>query len=99
MLLTEVLQPNINEKDKYGRTALHYAAVHALLDVVKRLVLEESDWNIKDQRGDTPLEFALRESPLRSQPFLPCRTTADQVFRSCSSTIFDETVSRMARNP
>lgn len=92
-LLAKVLQPNINEKDKYGRTALHYAAARALLDAVKHLVLEGSDWNIKDQRGDTPLEFALKVSPQRSQPFLSCRMTTDQVFKSCESTIFDETVS------
>ena len=83
---------NINKKDKYGKTALHYAAAGGFAGAVRHLVRQGSDWRAKDQNGDTPLELALNHSPLQPDFFLPCRMTSDGVFRSCSSTMFDETV-------
>ena len=90
--LLSKLQQNINKADKYGRTALHYAAAREFAGAVRHLVSQGSDWKIKDQNGDTPLELALKESPLHPRYFLPCRMTSDGVFQSCNSTIFDVTV-------
>ncbi|CAB3983841.1 Ankyrin repeat domain-containing 50 [Paramuricea clavata] len=98
-LLLKVLVSDINKQDKYGRTALHYAAVHGLPKVVGYLVNAGADWSMKDQRGDTALEFALREkSRLDTITVLPCRLTSDQVFRVCQSTRFDELVNYLLQN-
>jgi ankyrin repeat protein len=99
MLLTKVLVSNINKQDKYGRTALHYAAVHGWSRLVEYLVNAGADWSIEDQRGDTALKFALREkSHLDTITVLPCRVTSDQVFRVCQSTRFDELVNYLLQN-
>jgi ankyrin repeat protein len=98
-LLLKVLISDINKKDKYGRTALHYAAVHGLPKLVEYLVNTGADWSMKDQRGDTALEFALREkSHLGTKTFLPCRLTSDQVFQVCRSTRFDELANYLLQN-
>ncbi|CAB3983839.1 Ankyrin repeat domain-containing 50 [Paramuricea clavata] len=98
-LLLKVLVSDINKKDKYGRTALHYAAVHGLPTLVEYLVNAGADWSIKDHWGDTALEFALREKPILStKTFLPCRLTSDQVFEVCQSTRFDELANYLLQN-
>ena len=91
MLLTKVLTSDINKQDKYGRTALHYAAVQVLPEIVTHLTSKGADWSVRDQRGDTALEYALRERPyVGAEIFLPCRLTGDRVFKVCQSTVFDE---------
>ena len=99
MLLTKVLISDINKQDKYGRTALHYAAVQVLPEVVKYLVEAGADWSVKDERGDTALEYALREKRFDKyfRKFLPCQWTSDNVFEVCQSTVFDELVSYLLR--
>jgi ankyrin repeat protein len=98
-LLLNVLVSDINKKDKFGRTALHYAAVHGWPKLVKYLVNAGADCSMKDQRGDTALEFALREnSHLDTETFLPCRLTSDQVFEVCHSTRFDELANYLLQN-
>ena len=62
-LLTKALISYINKQDKYGRTALHYATVQVLPEIVKCLISKGADWSVKDKRGDTALEYALRERP------------------------------------
>jgi ankyrin repeat protein len=99
-LLLKVLVSDINKKDKYGRTALHYAAVHGLPKLVEYFVNAGADCNMKDQRGDTVLEFALREKlrPIDKETLLPCRLTGDQVFQVCQSTRFDELANYLLQN-
>ena len=60
-LLVGALTSVINKRDNHGRTALHYAAVHISPKVTKALLNAGADWKIEDDRGDTPLEYALRE--------------------------------------
>ena len=96
MLLTNVSE--INKQDKYGRTAVHYAAVHALAKTVEYLLNAGADWSITDGEGDTALEFALRERPVGTKAFLPCRSTSDSVFQVCQSTLFDEMASYLLQN-
>ena len=97
MLLTKVLTSDINKQDKYGRTALHYAAVRVLPEIVKCLMNAGADWSVREQGGDTALEYALRERPHRFSKFLPCQLTSDHVFKVCQSTVFDELVSYLLR--
>ena len=98
MLLTKVLMLDTNKQDKYGRTALHYAVVQVLPEIVKYLVNAGANWSVKDKRGDTALEFALRERPyLHNERFQPCQLTSDYVFEICQSTIFDELASYLLR--
>ena len=99
MLLTKVLTSDINKQDKYGRTALHYAAVRVLPEIVKCLINAGADWSVRDQGGDTALEYALRERPyLYDEIFQLCQWTSDHVFEVCQSTVFDELVSYLLRN-
>ena len=99
MLLTKVLTSDINKQDKYGRTALHYATVQVLPEIVKFLINAGADWSVKDQRGDTALEYALRERPyLYDETFQPCQWTSDHVFEVCHCEVFDELVSYLLRN-
>ena len=98
-LLIKVLISYINKQDKYGRTALHYATVQVLPEIVKCLISKEADWGVRDQRGDTALEYALRERPCSgTEIFLPCRWTSDHVLEVCQSTVFDELVSYQLKN-
>lgn len=47
----------MTERDRDGRTALHYAALDGSVDAVRRL-LEVEDVNAVDDAGWTPLHFA-----------------------------------------
>ena len=99
MLLTKVLTSDINKQDKYGRTALHYATVQVLPEIVKCLISKGADWSVRDQGGDTALEYALRERPYLYDEILKlCQWTSDHVFKVCQSTVFDELVSYLLRN-
>ena len=82
LLLTEVLASEINKRDKHGRTALHYAAVHVLPKIAEILIKAGADWRVKDERGDTALEYALRERP----------------FDNAKKTLFDELASYLLQN-
>ena len=99
MLLTRVLMSGINKQDKYGRTALHYAVVQVLPEVVKYLVEAGADLSVKDERGDTALEYALREKRFDGylRKSLPCQWASDHVFKECQSTVFDELASYLLR--
>ena len=98
VMLTKVLMSDINKQDKYGRTALHYATVQLLPEILKYLVKAGADGAVKDKRGDTALEFALRERPYIFSKFLPCQWTSDYIFKVCQSTVFDELASYLLRN-
>lgn len=52
------LQNEINEQDKLGFTALHYAVTQQKLGMVKLLIKNEAGLEIKDALGFTPLFYA-----------------------------------------
>lgn len=56
------MNKDINESDYEGRTALHIAASEGHLNIVKYLVNHGSDVDIKDSRGNTALDDAIREN-------------------------------------
>jgi uncharacterized protein len=47
--------------DEYGRSPLHYAALHGNLDEVKTFITNGADINMQDDSGMTPLQFAVQE--------------------------------------
>jgi len=49
---------DINIKSSYGRTALHEAALHGKVEIVKLLLENGADVNAKNNRGETPLFYA-----------------------------------------
>jgi len=51
----------IEARDRFGRSALHLAARHGNLDVVKSLINRGADVGAQDESGQTPLHLALRE--------------------------------------
>ena len=49
---------NINIKDEYGRTPLHFAARYENEEIAEILIEAGADVNIKDKDGQTPLYYA-----------------------------------------
>lgn len=54
----------VDERDRAGRTALHYAATDGNLEDVQRLLAESADVNAQEVRGWTPLHFAADQGNL-----------------------------------
>jgi len=50
---------DINAKDEYGWTPLHYAAIKGQKEVVELLIAKGADINSKNQSGETPLHDAI----------------------------------------
>ncbi len=48
----------VDERDRAGRTALHYAAADDEPDVLRELIRQGADVNARDHAGWTPLHFA-----------------------------------------
>jgi hypothetical protein len=57
------LEVNIHAKDRYGETALHYAAENGYLQIVRLLVLTGSSLAVLDNHHRTPLSCAKGEGP------------------------------------
>ncbi|OCB12738.1 hypothetical protein A5717_15965 [Mycolicibacterium porcinum] len=55
----------VDERDRAGRTALHYAAVDDKLDVLRELIRQGADVNAKEDAGWTPLHFAANQGNLQ----------------------------------
>ena len=53
---------DVNEKDKYGDTPLHYAAGYGRINVVKLLMEKGANPNAKNENGATPLHHAMYKS-------------------------------------
>ncbi|EAY17247.1 hypothetical protein TVAG_292000 [Trichomonas vaginalis G3] len=51
---------NINEKDKCGRTALHYAALNNCKEIAELLISNGANINEKDNDGKTALHYAAK---------------------------------------
>ena len=57
-------ESNINTKDKYGKTGMHYAAMKGHLYAVNLLICNGGDAQMKDKRGRTALHYACEEGHL-----------------------------------
>ncbi len=51
---------NLNVKNEYGQTLLHWALNEGSLEAVKFLIENGADFNVEDMHGQTPLFFAQR---------------------------------------
>ena len=51
-------EANINVKDEYGNTLLHYASLYGRSKIVKYLINKGADINKKNNKGNTPLHYA-----------------------------------------
>ena len=58
VILNMVGFPNVNARDKYGRTPLHYAAATAQYQCVLSLVANGASLTSLDQFNRTPLHYA-----------------------------------------
>ncbi|EFW98795.1 hypothetical protein CMQ_4647 [Grosmannia clavigera kw1407] len=56
-------QISVYDTDDYGRTYLHYAATHGLVDIAKTLIQEGADPGAKDHFATTPLDQLLMYGP------------------------------------
>ncbi|EAY13227.1 ankyrin repeat protein, putative [Trichomonas vaginalis G3] len=61
---------NINEKDKYGRTALHYAAYFNCKETAELLISHGVNINEKDIDGENALHYAARNNCKETAEFL-----------------------------
>jgi ankyrin repeat protein len=64
LLLAQHPEKIINIKDQLGRTALHLAAQHNLVDMPKLLQEEGADLDAQDNEGFTPLHLAVQQGLL-----------------------------------
>ncbi|MBE86868.1 MAG: hypothetical protein CMO69_03935 [Verrucomicrobiales bacterium] len=49
---------NLEEKDKFGNTSLHYTAKNGCKEIVELLIYKNADVNFKNNAGETPLDIA-----------------------------------------
>ena len=61
---------DVNAKDNYGRTALHWASRDDHLEIVKILLAHGADVNAKDNDGWTALHLASRDDHLEISKLL-----------------------------
>jgi len=54
----------VDERDRAGRTALHYAATDGKIEDVRRLLTEGADVNAREVKGWTPLHGAANQGNL-----------------------------------
>jgi len=76
--LKDIFEKNIgdiNEKDEYGNTLLHYAAKNNLLKLVWKLKHKNADFSIVNSIGDTVLHVACKHHNLY---------VAEEIFRQYS---------------
>lgn len=70
-LLLNYNSKNINDKDEYGMTPLHYAAENGELNVMKVLFSKIGlDPNLKDEKGRTPLHICAKNDDADCFTFL-----------------------------
>lgn len=50
---------NINNRDKKGKTPLHFASIHSQLEIAKILIQFGAEIDSKDENGNTPLSDAV----------------------------------------
>ncbi|CAG9817853.1 unnamed protein product [Phaedon cochleariae] len=56
---------DVNQRDKHGRTVLHYAAEECKIELVKYLVSRGARINVEDIDGFTPLHLSVEENSLQ----------------------------------
>ena len=49
---------DVNKKDDYERTALHYAASYGYLDMIQLLIRHKAELEVKNKNDNTPLDLA-----------------------------------------
>ncbi|PYH34294.1 ankyrin repeat domain-containing protein [Aspergillus neoniger CBS 115656] len=57
LLLSNMSKETVFAVDKFGRTALHYAAGSGNISMIQQVIATGIDINVKDQRGRTALTF------------------------------------------
>lgn len=75
---------SVHYKDKEKRTALHWAAVYALPEVVELLMIEDPDMGARDYRGNTPLQLAAMYTTFPSR-----RETIIRAFLYAGSSVYE----------
>ena len=56
--LLSIRNINVNVKDVYGGTPLHYAAINGHFEITRLLIQNGADVNVKKNDGNTPLHYA-----------------------------------------
>jgi len=52
---------NVNQKDDYNNTALHFVSLHGYNKIINYLTSQGAEVNSKDDEGKTPLDWALND--------------------------------------
>ncbi|KAA8550924.1 hypothetical protein F0562_002608 [Nyssa sinensis] len=80
---------DVNSVDSHGRTAIHVAAIHGLIEVLQFLVSVGADSDFADCYGWTPLHFAAFEGHVETVEFLlKCSTFVKYAVTKDGKTAF-----------
>ena len=82
LILKSPNSPHIDEKDEYGRTALHIACEYDNVEAVKELMRKKPTTNLKDKENYTPLHRAAEENSIHVIEYLLQNGYADPTERS-----------------
>ena len=58
---------NVNQKDDYNNTALHFASLHGYNKIIDYLISQGAEVNAKDDEGKTPLDWALNDMGVETE--------------------------------
>ena len=62
--------PSVNVSDNYGQTPLHFAAYHNETEIIKILLENGANPNLKNKNGKTPIHLLAMYGPAKSMKVL-----------------------------
>lgn len=80
---------NLNYKDVYGNSALHYCAKVNNIEIAKMLLEHKADVNIQNLSKETPLHFAARYNHLEMVKLLLEYKANPQILNESGKTPYD----------
>jgi ankyrin repeat protein len=72
VMLSAESKVDVDQRDQFGNTALHYAMIKRNLDAINKLRRDNASLEIENRYGETPVDYGLKGSDVFVSPvFLP----------------------------